>query len=574
MSWVGTRRGIEAPGGSARPAAPPTSFPRVGSRHAERRSARRDGGGAGAGGRDPASPPPALVLGMGGFVSAPGGVAAWLLRRPLLIHEQNAIPGLANRLLARLATGIMESFSDTFSRPRERVAPDHRKPGADLHLRTSPASAALCGSGCEPARARARREPGAEALNRSVPAAAALIGRPLEIRHQAGEGGQADATRERYRKAGVEAAVTAFVDDVAESTRGPTWRCAGPGRAPSRSSPRPEWGRFSCPIRGRPTTTRPQRAVPGAARCGVRRSGRGGPHRAPCRPARRARRRSCAAARHGRGGLAERATGRNRTGSRMLPRVRASSGVPRTARRGSVTARRHGLDRIRRIHLIGIGGAGMGGIAEVLHTLGFEVSGSDVHANEMTGRLSRLGVRVHAGHHPGHVRDCDVVGSRRPFRPGTPSSRRRANARCRSSASRDAWRDHALPSRHRGSRHARQDHHDQPGDERPQRRGARPDVRHRRPTARVGSERPPRRRSLHRGRGGRERRVLSPTLAGDGGGDPHRPRPHGDVGSGRIEAPRRVRRVPSPSAVLRARGPVRGTTRVSARCCRRYRDRS
>ena len=74
-----------------------------------------------------------------------------------------------------------------------------------------------------------------------------------------------------------------------------------------------------------------------------------------------------------------------------------------------MTARRHGLDRIRRIHLIGIGGAGMGGIAEVLHTLGFEVSGSDLHANEMTGRLSRLGVRVHAGHHPEHVQDCDVV---------------------------------------------------------------------------------------------------------------------------------------------------------------------
>ena len=70
---------------------------------------------------------------------------------------------------------------------------------------------------------------------------------------------------------------------------------------------------------------------------------------------------------------------------------------------------RHGLDRIRRIHLIGIGGAGMGGIAEVLHTLGFEVSGSDIHENEMTGRLSRLGVQIHVGHHPDHVRNRDVV---------------------------------------------------------------------------------------------------------------------------------------------------------------------
>jgi len=51
----------------------------------------------------------------------------------------------------------------------------------------------------------------------------------------------------------------------------------------------------------------------------------------------------------------------------------------------------------------------MAGIAEVLHTLGFEVSGSDLHSNDMTGRLSGLGVRVHAGHHPDHVRNCDVA---------------------------------------------------------------------------------------------------------------------------------------------------------------------
>ena len=85
-----------------------------------------------------------------------------------------------------------------------------------------------------------------------------------------------------------------------------------------------------------------------------------------------------------------------------------------------MTTRRHGLDRIRRIHLIGIGGAGMGGIAEVLHTLGFDVSGSDVHENEMTRRLSRLGLRVHAGHHPDHVRDCDVVVISTAIAPGNP----------------------------------------------------------------------------------------------------------------------------------------------------------
>ncbi|MGB5334945.1 MAG: glycosyltransferase, partial [Woeseiaceae bacterium] len=52
---------------------------------------------------------PAAVLGMGGFVSGPGGVAAWLTRRPLVIHEQNAAAGLTNRLLARLARVVLQA---------------------------------------------------------------------------------------------------------------------------------------------------------------------------------------------------------------------------------------------------------------------------------------------------------------------------------------------------------------------------------------------------------------------------------------------------------------------------------
>ena len=57
---------------------------------------------------------PAVVLGMGGFVSGPGGLAAWLLRRPLLIHEQNAVAGLTNRILSRIATEVYEAFPSSF----------------------------------------------------------------------------------------------------------------------------------------------------------------------------------------------------------------------------------------------------------------------------------------------------------------------------------------------------------------------------------------------------------------------------------------------------------------------------
>ena len=53
---------------------------------------------------------PRSVLGAGGYVSGPGGIAAWLLRIPLLIHEQNAIAGMTNRWLARLATQVLEAF--------------------------------------------------------------------------------------------------------------------------------------------------------------------------------------------------------------------------------------------------------------------------------------------------------------------------------------------------------------------------------------------------------------------------------------------------------------------------------
>src|SRR5271167_4977693 len=57
---------------------------------------------------------PRAVLGAGGYVSGPGGIAAWLLRIPLLIHEQNAIAGLTNRWLAYVASQVLEAFPGSF----------------------------------------------------------------------------------------------------------------------------------------------------------------------------------------------------------------------------------------------------------------------------------------------------------------------------------------------------------------------------------------------------------------------------------------------------------------------------
>ena len=65
--------------------------------------------------------------------------------------------------------------------------------------------------------------------------------------------------------------------------------------------------------------------------------------------------------------------------------------------------------RVRQVHMVGIGGAGMSGIAEVLLNLGFAVSGSDLQLSEITARLKQLGARINEGHAPENVQGADVL---------------------------------------------------------------------------------------------------------------------------------------------------------------------
>ncbi len=81
------------------------------------------------------------------------------------------------------------------------------------------------------------------------------------------------------------------------------------------------------------------------------------------------------------------------------------------------------MGRVRHIHFVGVGGAGMGGIAEVLCNLGYRVSGSDLAENAVTQRLAALGVAVHIGHHGGLVKDCDVVVKSTAVRDDNPEIR-------------------------------------------------------------------------------------------------------------------------------------------------------
>lgn len=159
---------------------------------------------------------PDVVLGMGGFASGPGGFAAWLLRKPLVIHEQNAVAGLTNRILAQFADTVCESFPQTFKLPsklhttgnpvRETIAqipaPEQRFQERTGRLRLLVLGGSL----------------GAKAINETLPRALALLPadkRP-EIWHQSGEQ-HADLTAQLYAELGLEVKLTPFIQDMAEA---------------------------------------------------------------------------------------------------------------------------------------------------------------------------------------------------------------------------------------------------------------------------------------------------------------------------------------------------------------------
>jgi UDP-N-acetylglucosamine--N-acetylmuramyl-(pentapeptide) pyrophosphoryl-undecaprenol N-acetylglucosamine transferase len=158
---------------------------------------------------------PDLVIGMGGFAAAPGGVAARLMGIPLLIHEQNAIPGLTNRLLSKIASRVCQAFPGTFEGDKVELTGNPVRPEitavADpqerYDARVGKLHLLVVGGSL-----------GAAALNKTVPAALALLDadkRPV-VRHQAGRDKE-EAAGENYLNVGVDATVSAFIDDMAEA---------------------------------------------------------------------------------------------------------------------------------------------------------------------------------------------------------------------------------------------------------------------------------------------------------------------------------------------------------------------
>lgn len=159
---------------------------------------------------------PVVVLGMGGFVAGPGGLVSRLLGRPLVIQEQNTIPGMTNRWLAKFAKVVFEAFPGSFDRQvktrvsgnpvrREMFAagsPEERLAGRDDEIHLLVLGGSL----------------GAKALNEILPQAIALLPAQLRpvIRHQAGRN-KVSAARLAYQNAGVKAQVSDFVDDMVEA---------------------------------------------------------------------------------------------------------------------------------------------------------------------------------------------------------------------------------------------------------------------------------------------------------------------------------------------------------------------
>ncbi len=155
---------------------------------------------------------PDVMLGMGGYISMPGGLMAAMLRRPLVIHEQNSIAGLSNKLLAKLATRVLSGFPDVLKNTlwcgnpvRADIAaipePRARFAGRNGGLKVLVVGGSL----------------GAQALNEALPKALALMAeneRPYVL-HQAGKK-HFETVQKLYATAGVQADIRAFLDDMAQ----------------------------------------------------------------------------------------------------------------------------------------------------------------------------------------------------------------------------------------------------------------------------------------------------------------------------------------------------------------------
>ncbi|MCK6376610.1 undecaprenyldiphospho-muramoylpentapeptide beta-N-acetylglucosaminyltransferase [Zoogloea sp.] len=155
---------------------------------------------------------PDVVLGMGGYVTFPGGMMAALLGKPVVVHEQNSVAGLANRVLAGVADKVVTGFPDVLKKGEWAGNPVRAEitavpaPAVRFAGRSGPLRVLVVGGSL-----------GAAALNEAMPRALALLApedRP-QVTHQAGSK-QIEALKAAYQAAGVSGELLPFIDDMAE----------------------------------------------------------------------------------------------------------------------------------------------------------------------------------------------------------------------------------------------------------------------------------------------------------------------------------------------------------------------
>ncbi|MDU3077063.1 MAG: undecaprenyldiphospho-muramoylpentapeptide beta-N-acetylglucosaminyltransferase, partial [Mixta calida] len=153
---------------------------------------------------------PDVVLGMGGYVSGPGGLAAWSCGIPVVLHEQNGIAGLTNKWLAKLATKVMQAFpgafphADVVGNPVRTDVLALSSPEQRLSGREGPIRVLVVGG-----------SQGARVLNQTLPQVAALMGDRITLWHQTGKGNLPQVMAD-YEKAGqTQHKISEFIDDMA-----------------------------------------------------------------------------------------------------------------------------------------------------------------------------------------------------------------------------------------------------------------------------------------------------------------------------------------------------------------------
>lgn len=160
---------------------------------------------------------PDVIVGLGGYIAFPGGMMGVLLGKPLVLHEQNAIAGLVNKVLSGVADRVYSAFpsdrpgalrkAQWVGNPLRSAFLNHPPPAARFAGRTGPLKVLVVGGSL-----------GAQALNAIVPRALAYIPRENRptVTHQSGAK-QIDALRANYATAGVEAELTPFIEDTASA---------------------------------------------------------------------------------------------------------------------------------------------------------------------------------------------------------------------------------------------------------------------------------------------------------------------------------------------------------------------